>query len=121
MERTITIGGQEVGFRASGLTVKLYRRDTGRDFMRDLARLDKRLKDTASDPEAQLEAIDLEAFEDIAYLMARQYAHAHQEAIAATADEWLDGFEMFEIYRVLPEILKLWADSTRTTSVPKKA
>ena len=40
--------------------------------------------------------------------------------IPETAEEWLDGFEMFNIYNILPELLALWGANTATTATPKK-
>jgi hypothetical protein len=59
----------------------------------------------------------LEIFENIAYVMARQATPDMEEQ---TADEWLDKFNMFSIYQILPELLKLWQLNTATTSTPKK-
>lgn len=43
-------------------------------------------------------------FENIAYIMAK---HAEPQAVPDTPEEWLDGFNTFSIYQVLPEIIKL--------------
>lgn len=40
--------------------------------------------------------------------------------IPGTIDEWLDQFEMFSIYEVLPEILKLWGTNLITDAEAKK-
>ena len=37
-----------------------------------------------------------------------------------TADDWLDTFNMFSIYQILPELLSLWAMNEATTSTAKK-
>ncbi len=58
----------------------------------------------------------LEAFENIAYLMAK---HA-DPSIPDTAEEWLEGFSVFSIYQVLPEIISLWGVNLETQSVTKK-
>jgi hypothetical protein len=65
------------------------------------------LSEDASEEEkqdAQLSMVDLEIFENIAYVMARQATPDMEEQ---TADEWLDKFNMFSIYQILPELLKL--------------
>ena len=51
-----------------------------------------------------MEIEDLEIFENVAYIMA---FHA-DPSIPKTIDEWLEQFEMFSIYEILPEILELW-------------
>ena len=39
-------------------------------------------------------------------------AHHADHSIPGTIDDWLDEFEMFSIYQVLPEILELWGANT---------
>ena len=41
---------------------------------------------------------------NIAYVMAK---HA-DPSIPDTPEEWLDGFNTFSIYQVLPQIIELW-------------
>lgn len=125
MERTLEISGKEVKFRASALVPRLYRFKFGRDMISDMRQLQKSFQKASSLPEdateedrqdAQLSALDLTIFENVAYIMAK---HA-DKTVADSLDEWLDGFELFSIYQVLPHILELWGLSNKTTSVPKK-
>lgn len=125
MDKVITIGNKEVGFRATALTPRLYRHKIGRDIIQDFSRLEKAYRKAAALPEtateeerreAQLSAFDLEIFENAAYIMARQY----DPSVPDSPDEWLDGFEVFSIYEVLPHILELWALNEATTARPKK-
>ena len=64
----------------------------------------------------QLSVLDLTVFENTAWLMAR---HADNN-VPDDPDEWLQGFEMFSIYEVLPQIMELWNLTNVTTSIPKK-
>ena len=57
-----------------------------------------------------------EMFENIAYVMAK---HA-DPSIPDTPEEWLDGFNTFSIYQVLPQIIELWGLNTRTEVQAKK-
>ena len=57
-----------------------------------------------------------EIFENVAYIMAY---HA-DPTIPGTIDEWLEQFEMFSIYEVLPEILDLWGTNLITDVQSKK-
>ena len=41
-------------------------------------------------------------------------------SIPKTIDEWLDQFDMFSIYQVLPQILELWGDNLMTDVQAKK-
>ena len=59
---------------------------------------------------------DLEIFENVAYIMAY---HA-DNTIPDNIDDWLDQFEMFSIYEVLPEILALWGTNLITDIDSKK-
>ena len=52
----------------------------------------------------------------MAYIMA---FHA-DPTIPGTIEEWLDEFERFSIYQVLPEILELWGANLVTDVQSKK-
>lgn len=125
MDKVISIDGKDVGFRATALTPRLYRHRIGRDIIRDLNKLkqayDKATKidknATAEEKQdAELSAVDLEIFENAAYIMARQY----DPSIPDSPDDWLDGFKTFSIYEILPAVLELWAINGATTAKPKK-
>jgi hypothetical protein len=53
---------------------------------------------------SNLDLFSLEIFENIAYVMAK---HA-DSSIPDTPEEWLDEFNTFSIYQVLPSIIELW-------------
>ena len=115
IERVITISGQEVPFRASATTPRLYRAKFKRDIFRDLTKLEGAYsKRTEEGDELQIE--DLEIFENLAYIMALQA----DPSIPATIDEWLDRFDIFSIYQVLPQILELWGENLMTEVEAKK-
>ena len=115
IERVITISGQEVPFRASATTPRLYRAKFKRDIFRDLTKLEGAYsKRTEDGDELQIE--DLEIFENLAYIMALQA----DPSIPATIDEWLDRFDIFSIYQVLPQILELWGENLMTEVEAKK-
>lgn len=125
MEKMVKIDGKEVGFRATALTPRIYRHKIGRDMIQDLNKLQgaynkaMRLPDEVTDDEikkAQLSALDLEIFENAAYVMAKQY----DANLPNSPEEWLDGFETFSIYEILPAILELWQLNSATTAKPKK-
>ena len=58
----------------------------------------------------------LEMFENIAYIMAK---HA-DPAIPDTPEDWLDAFNTFSIYQVLPKIIELWGLNFQTQVDSKK-
>lgn len=116
MDKTVEIDGREVKFRATARTPRLYRMVIGRDMIQDMNKLMKAY-DKKKQNDDELDVIDLQIFEDVAYAMAR---HANPDIEQKTADEWLDTFNVFSIYEVLPHILELWAINTKQTSTAKK-
>lgn len=116
MDRTVEIDGREVKFRATARTPRLYRVLIGRDMISDMNKLMKAYEKKRNDEE-DLDIMDLQIFEDVSYVMAR---HADPDIEEKTPDEWLDTFNMFSVYSVLPHILELWALNTKQTSQAKK-
>ena len=126
MKKVIKIDERDVGFKATALTLRLYRHFFGRDMISDMVKLKKAYEKASELPEdaaeeekqeAQLSALDLEIFENAAWIMAWQY---DKEAAGEEPGEWLDGFETFSIYEVFPVILELWSLNQKTTAEPKK-
>ena len=116
IEKTIDINGQQVKFRSSATIPRLYRIKFKRDIFKDLSKLEKAYSKKAKEENEDLEIDDLEIVENVAYIMAY---HA-DPTIPKTIDEWLDQFEMFSIYQVLPEILELWGSNMLTDIEAKK-
>lgn len=114
IQKTVTISGHEVAFRSSATVPRLYRAKFKRDIFKDLSRLEASVKRKSADGSFEIE--DLEIFENVAYIMA---FHA-DNTIPNSIDEWLDQFEMFSIYEVLPEILELWGQNLMTDVNAKK-
>ena len=115
LKREIEICGKKVPFRSSATIPRLYRAKFKRDIFKDLSKLEKSYKGKTKDGnEFQIE--DLEIFENVAYIMAY---HA-DNSIPPTIEEWLDQFDMFSIYEVLPQILELWGDNLMTEEKEKK-
>ena len=63
-----------------------------------------------------LDTFSLEMFENIAYVMAK---HADTN-IPDTPEEWLEGFNTFSIYQVLPQLIELWGLNVHTDVSAKK-
>lgn len=114
-EKTVLISGKEVRFRSSAAIPRLYRIKFKRDIFKDLTKLEKSYKGKTDEGE-EMQIEDLEIFENVAYIMAW---HA-DPTIPGTIEEWLDEFEMFSIYQVLPEILELWGANLVTDIESKK-
>ena len=125
MDKIIDISGKKVGFRATALTPRLYRHKMQRDIIQDFNRLQKAFAKAAKINgdmseeelrESQLSVLDLEIFENIAFVMARQYDSTAPDS----PEEWLEQFEMFSIYEIMPELIDLWNLNNKTTAKPKK-
>jgi len=115
MVKKIEIDGKQVSFRASAAIPRIYRIKFHRDIYKDLRELEKSVG--SADPEnSNLDLFSLEMFENIAYVMAR---HA-DPSIPDTPEEWLDGFNTFSIYQVLPQIIELWGLNTQQEVESKK-
>lgn len=111
MEKNIVIDGKEIPFKATASTPRRYRQIFHKDVFVDMGGLIKNVKD-----EIPLTAEMLEAFENIAWLMAKQA----DETIPDNPDDWLDQFALLSIYDVLPEIVALWINNEQTLSESKK-
>ena len=59
---------------------------------------------------------DLELFENVAYVMAKHADSSQPD----TPEEWLDQFNTFSIYEVLPDLLELWNLNMETAVESKK-
>lgn len=112
IEKIIKVGNKEVAFKASASIPRLYRLKFKRDIFKDLSKLEKSFNNKKKDFEIE----DLEIFENVAYVMAY---HA-DKTISESIDDWLEQFEMFSIYEILPEILTLWGINLETEIESKK-
>lgn len=120
MRKTIVIDGKECEFKSSAAIPRMYRLKFNRDIFVDLAKLDSDVKKSEKIKEASGESVlpikSLEVFENVAFLM-----HKHGDpSQPKDIDEWLEQFEMFDIYDVLPQIMEMWQIETEQKSVAKK-
>lgn len=113
IEKRIEIDGQQVPFRASAAIPRIYRAKFGRDIFRDLMKLGKAVNSVGS---GELPISDLEMFENVAYIMAKHADPGQPD----TPEEWLDQFNTFSIYEVLPQLLELWHLNISTGVAAKK-
>lgn len=120
LRKTVVIDGKEVEFKASAAVPRIYRMKFRRDLFVDLQKVaksvDKKGKKQGKE-ESEIPIEDLEMFENIAYVMAR---HADPKNVTADIMEWLEQFETFSIYQILPAILELWNMNEETKSQAKK-
>lgn len=115
LQKIVKIGDKEVAFRSSATIPRLYRIKFKRDIFKDLAKLESSYSKKKSE-DGSFAIEDLEIFENVAYIMAYHADHS----IPASIDDWLDQFEMFSIYEILPEILELWGSNLVTDVASKK-
>jgi len=83
--------------------------------MQDLNKLKAAYVDNQNE-DKEFDTLDLELFENVAYIMAK---HADPN-VPSTIEEWLDGYNMFSIYEVMPTILELWCLNEETQIESKK-
>ena len=101
--KTIEVDGKEVQFRASAAIPRLYRSKFHRDIYKDLNELQQGIDESDAES-SNLDTFSLELFENIAWLMAK-----HQNPdVPDTPEDWLDQFNTFSIYEILPQIIELW-------------
>lgn len=115
MIKQIEIDGKQVSFKASAAIPRIYRMKFQRDIYKDLKVLEKSIGDN-SEESSNLDMFSLEMFENIAFVMAK---HA-DASIPNTPEEWLDGFNTFSIYQVLPQLIELWGLNVKTDIEAKK-
>ena len=116
IKKTITVDGIEVPFKASAAVPRLYRLKFRRDIYRDFAELQSNVQAEYEESSA-LDIESLEVFENIAYIMAK---HADPENVPDNPDDWLERFNTFSIYEVLPQLIELWGLNVETQAVSKK-
>lgn len=115
LRKNIEIDGQEVAFKASAAIPRIYRLKFQRDIYKDLAVLEKSIGD-GKEESSNLDMFSLEMFENIAFIMTK---HA-DPSIPDTPEEWLDNFNTFSIYQVLPQLIELWGLNVKTDVESKK-
>ena len=115
IRKDIEIDGQIVALKASAAIPRIYRLKFQRDIYRDLAVLGKSIGD-GKEESSNLDMFSLEMFENIAFIMAK---HA-DPSIPDTPEEWLDNFNTFSIYQVLPQLIELWGLNVKTDVESKK-
>lgn len=116
MTKKINIDGNDVMFKASAAIPRIYRLKFHRDIYKDLRDLEKAV-DSSSEEQSSLDLFSLEMFENIAFIMAK---HADPAAVPDSPEDWLDEFNTFSIYQVLPEIIELWGLNVQSEVESKK-
>lgn len=135
MVKEVKIGKKEVIFKSSAAIPRIYRLKYKRDIFGDMATIGKELKRNKEIFKSDLNEMDederfekecelasnippemLTTFENIAYLMNKHGDPSQPDDI----NEWMDQFETFDIYEIMPVIMQMWFDENKTTSALKK-
>lgn len=135
MRRTIKINGKYYKFKSSAAIPRMYRIKFGRDIFVDLEQLAKQVEvkeklkkemkekcEKEGKPFREEDCIStlpissLELFENIAFLM-NKHGDPKQPS---DVDKWLEQFETFDIYSILPQIVDMWNIENKQMSKPKK-
>ena len=122
IKKNIMVDGIEVPFKASAAVPRLYRLKFGRDIYRDFAALQSAVEESEDEnsdekKKSALSIESLEVFENVAYIMAK---HADPEDVPSEPDEWLERFNTFSIYEILPQLIDLWGLNIETQAESKK-
>lgn len=122
IKKNITIDGIEVPFKASAAVPRIYRLKFGRDIYRDFAALQSAVEESEDEnsdekKKSALSIESLEVFENVAYIMAK---HADPENVPDNPDDFLEQFNTFSIYEILPQLIELWGLNTATQVESKK-
>ena len=116
IKKIITVDGIEVPFKASATLPRLYRAKFRKDIFKDFSAL-KDSVDESDEENSGLDIESLEVFENIAWTMEK---HADPENVPDSPDEWLEQFNTFSIYEVLPQLFELWGVNQETQAESKK-
>ena len=126
LTKNIEIDGKKVLFAASAAIPRIYRIQFKRDLFQDMAKIEKSVKKSQDKQrenrvsESDIPIEDLEMFENVAFVMAKHAAQKKGQEFPENVYDWLDQFNTFSIYTILPEIVKLWNLNQQTQAESKK-
>lgn len=110
MTKELMVGGVPVKFTGNAATAYRYKQLFQRDLIRSFL-------ENGND-------IDIDMITELAYVMHLQADGSTNEGFNAVSFEdyltWLDGFEFIDLMTAAPQILGLWADTSKQTSKVKK-
>lgn len=105
MEKTIIIDGKSILFKSTASTPLRFKAQFGKDFFSEVIKLNKlnkaKNKNRELDVES-LEGLDFEVFYNIIWTLAKTANPKIPEPIT-----WLDGFEEFPMFEIIPEVQDL--------------
>lgn len=103
MEKTIEIDGKQVSFKSTAATPLRYKAQFGRDYFSEILKMEelKKIKKTKNQAET-LAKIDFNTFYNIIWVLAKTADKKIPEPL-----EWLDTFEEFPLFEIIPQIQDL--------------
>jgi hypothetical protein len=110
MEKTLTIDGRQVTFKANGATPLRYKAQFGKDYFKDilkmtpLIKLKKKKKEDLT--EKDLESLDFEIFYNVAWIMAKT-----ADPTIPSQMEWFESFDQFPLMEIIPDLQELMAST----------
>ncbi|WP_062513937.1 hypothetical protein [Halobacillus sp. KGW1] len=119
MEKTIEIDGQQVKFRSTAATPLIYKNQIGRDFFHDIANLaplQEKFKNKGKFGIEDMHLIDFDLFYNILWSMAKTADRSIPDQI-----DWLDGFEVFPLGEIFPQVQDMLIKSFQTSAPAKKS
>lgn len=110
MEKTIIIDNKEVKFRSTAATPLRFKAQFGRDYFAEIIKLNKLsdFKEEKSNYEV-LENADFEIFYNIIWVLAKTADKSIPDPLT-----WLDDFEEFPLFEIIPEVQDLIAASIQS-------
>ena len=124
MEKIVKVGEYEFSVRSSAATLLSYRRNFGRDGMKDLLALVKSFGNkNAEDTDAVVQTLADGSFEmDTLYRYIWTFAKSADKTIPPL-EEWLDTFDVPAlefVAEVFPQVSELLFSMAKTNVVPRK-
>jgi len=118
MERIINLGGVPCKMKTSAALPREYRKQFNRDIFSDFVNF-VQMEEIPGDEEGKQQIMirDLSGLENLAYAM-----HKHGDpAQPDTVEAWLEQFDdPYAVIGAVGEIMALWLNETKTTSVAQK-
>lgn len=110
MEKTIIIDNKEVNFKSTAATPLRFKAQFGKDYFAEIIKLNRlnEFKQDQSNYEV-LENADFEIFYNIIWVLAKTADRNIPDPLA-----WLDGFEEFPLFEIIPEVQDLIAASIKS-------
>ncbi|ENQ3080988.1 hypothetical protein ACEOWG_004320 [Bacillus cereus] len=100
MEKTIVVDGKQVRLKSTGGTPKRYKAQFGKDYFSDLMKLYPLIKLDLNDLDnMDFSLLDMDVFYNFTYVLAKTADPTIPDPIT-----WLDTFDEFPIYEIIPEI-----------------